>query len=489
MLGSDQPTFAQNRRALEGVAQLSDVARPVVLQQCCLRFAGESCGRAAKELANLVKKGFAQSQNVPGAVAQMWELDVEHLQAIEEIFAKIATLHRFLQVPIGRRDDANIRLQCARGAEALVANKFQTGFDQPLLCAMYVDKRLAGIQAVQTLSRLNRAHPGKDTTYVLDFVNDPEEVLAAFKTYYETATLSATTDPNLVYDLRSKLDATGHYDDAAIERVVAAELNPASKQGDLAAAIDPVAKPLLDRYKVLKETLKLARGRNDATAADAAQSEMNTLILFKQDMGAFVRLYTFLSQIFDYGNTGIEKRGIFYKRLIPLLDFGREREGIDLSKLVLTHHHVKNLGRRPMPLGEGDTPPLEPITEAGSGSVQERQKALLREIIERVNDLFEGELTDEDKLVYVNDVIKGKLLESETLQQQAANNTKEQFAHSPNLNTELTNAIMDALDAHTVMSKQALNSPSVREGMKDILLNYVGLWEALRERASGAEQA
>ena len=72
----------------------------------------------------------------------------------------------------------------------LVANKFQTGFDQPLLCGMYVDKRLAGIQAVQTLSRLNRAHPGKDTTYVLDFINDPEDILQAFKTYYTTATLS-----------------------------------------------------------------------------------------------------------------------------------------------------------------------------------------------------------------------------------------------------------------------------------------------------------
>src|SRR5581483_3132524 len=103
----------------------------------------------------------------------------------------------------------------------LVANKFQTGFDQPLLCGMYVDKRLAGIQAVQTLSRLNRAYPGKDTTYVLDFVNDPVEVLASFKTYYTTAELSATTDPNLVYDLRAKLDAAGHYDDFEVDRVAA----------------------------------------------------------------------------------------------------------------------------------------------------------------------------------------------------------------------------------------------------------------------------
>jgi type I restriction enzyme R subunit len=112
----------------------------------------------------------------------------------------------------------------------LAANKFQTGFDQPLLCAMYVDKRLDGIQAVQTLSRLNRAYPGKDTTYVVDFVNEPDDVLAAFKVYYETATLETTTDPNLVYNLRAKLDATGYYDDFEVDRVAAVDLNPSSKQ-------------------------------------------------------------------------------------------------------------------------------------------------------------------------------------------------------------------------------------------------------------------
>ena len=95
----------------------------------------------------------------------------------------------------------------------LVANKFQTGFDQPLLCGMYVDRRLAGIQAVQTLSRLNRAYEGKDTTYILDFVNSSEDILKAFQTYYETAELEAATDPNLVYNLRAKLDAMGYYDE------------------------------------------------------------------------------------------------------------------------------------------------------------------------------------------------------------------------------------------------------------------------------------
>jgi type I restriction enzyme, R subunit len=210
--------------------------------------------------------------------------------------------------------------------------------------------------------------------------------------------------------------------------------------------------------------------------------ELNALILFKSDMGVFVRLYTFLSQIFDYGNTTIEKRAIFFKRLLPLLD-GREREGVDLSKVVLTHHHLKNRGRHAMPLSDGDAVKLYPIAESGSGGVQVKEKAWLSEIIAKVNDLFDGDLTDQDKLVYVNSVIKGRLLESETLQQQAANNTKEQFANSPDLKTELLNAIMGALDAHTIMSTQALNSATVRSGIKDILLNHAGLYESLRQQA------
>jgi type I restriction enzyme R subunit len=361
----------------------------------------------------------------------------------------------------------------------LVANKFQTGFDQPLLCGMYVDKRLAGIQAVQTLSRLNRAHPGKETTYVVDFVNDPAEVLAAFKTYHTTAELSATTDPNLVFNLRSKLDAAGHYDDFEVDRVVKAELQ-GSQQSELIAAITPIEDRLMKRYKAAQNALKTAQELGHESDIRSAQDELNALVLFKTDMGAFLRLYTFLSQIFDYGNTAIEKRAIFYRRLLPLLEFGREREGIDLSKVTLTHHNLKKQGQAPMPLYAGPVPKLDPITEAGSGALREKEKAYLTEIIQKVNDLFQGDLTDQDKLVYVNHVIKGKLLESVTLRQQAANNTKEQFANSPDLKTELLNAIMAALDAHTEMSTQALNSQSVQSGMRDILLNHSQLYESLR---------
>ena len=362
----------------------------------------------------------------------------------------------------------------------LVANKFQTGFDQPLLCGMYVDKRLAGIQAVQTLSRLNRAHPGKDTTYVLDFVNDTAEVLAAFKTYHTTAELSATTDPNLVFNLRSKLDAAGHYDDFEVDRVVTVELNPNAKQSELIAALEPVQDRIMKRYKAAAAELKAAKAAKDVAATKAAQDDLDALTLFKADMGAYIRLYTFLSQIFDYGNTGIEKRAMFYKRLLPLLEFGRERDGIDLSKVVLTHHHLKDHGSRTLPLGNGVTPKLDPITGAGSGSVQEQQKVYMAVLIEKLNDLFGSETSEQDQLRYVNGTLLGKVAESATLQQQAANNTKEQFANSPNLKIELQNAIIDSLDAHTSMSTKALNSPIVMHGLLDILLNHSGLYERLR---------
>ena len=366
----------------------------------------------------------------------------------------------------------------------LVANKFQTGFDQPLLCGMYVDKRLAGIQAVQTLSRLNRCYPGKEEPYVLDFVNDPAEVLEAFKTYYATAELSDVTDPHIVLDLRAKLDELGLYDEHEMQRVVDVVLDPRAKQKRYEAAITPVADRLLKKFTAAKVARADALAAQDDRAAQAAKDEMDTLILFRSDMQTYLRAYTFLSQIFDYGNTDFEKRSIFYRALVRLLKYGREREGIDLSQVKLTHHSLRNRGQQNLQLSDEDLPQLNPITEAGSGQVQDKEKARLSEIIARVNDLFEGELTDNDKLLYVDSVIKDKLLQSEILVQQATSNTKEQFAGSPDLVPELVSAAMDALDAHTAMSTQALESKSVQREMVNILLTYSRLYEDLRERAS-----
>jgi len=424
--------------------------------------------------------GYIQKQNYPLGVLVAFSGEVDDPASFPEPVSEVS---KDLNPGLKGRDireafnEQNYHL-------LLVANKFQTGFDQPLLCGMYVDKKLGGIQAVQTLSRLNRAAPGKDTTYILDFVNDAAEVLAAFKTYYETAELEATTDPHMVYDLRAKLDSAGHYDDFEVHRVAKVATDPKGTQSQLLAAISPVADRLLKRFTAALADKAAAEAQNDETGEQVAKDVMAALLLFKNDMGAFVRLYSFLSQIFDYGNTDIEKRFLFYKLLLPLLAFGRERDTVDLSKVTLTHHTLKNIGKQALTLGQGEQPKLPPMEGAGSGSAQDKEKGYLDEIVEKVNGLFEGELSDNDQLVYVNGVIKGKLLENETLIQQAANNSKEQFANSPDLSNALLNAIMDALDAHTSMSTQALDSQRVRDGLKDTLLGPAQLYEALRARSA-----
>ncbi len=198
-------------------------------------------------------------------------------------------------------------------------------------------------------------------------------------------------------------------------------------------------------------------------------------------MGAFLRLYSFLSQISDYGNTAIEARSIFYRRLIPLLEFGRERTTLDVSKVVLTHHKLKSGGKQTLSLG-GDAEPLKPLT----GSLQEKEKALLAEILAKLNDLFQGDVTDDDQLIYVNGVLKGKLMESQTLVQQANQNSKEQFSNSPALTQAILDAIIDAFEANTTMSKQAPDSEQVRDGRKEVLLGPGQLYETLRGHQEAA---
>lgn len=366
----------------------------------------------------------------------------------------------------------------------LVANKFQTGFDQPLLCGMYVDRRLAGIQAVQTLSRLNRAWSSgdlkKDTTYILDFSNSAEDILSAFRTYYDTAELENVTSPDQVLDLKARLDGFGYYDEFEVERVVKVDLDDKSSHADLRAAIEPVADRLLKEFKAAQADERVALALGDERAARAARDTQEALRLFKATMGSYRRLYAFLSQIFDYGSTAIEARFIFYKHLINSLDFGRERDQIDLSKVTLTHHKLKHSGTAALVI-DGEAERLKPMTETGSASVQDKEKALLSEILNRMNDLFTGDLSDNDQLAYVT-AVRASLLDNSELARQAQNNQKAQFASSPLLSPALTEAIIAAYTAHSEMSKQALSSPTVQAGLMAALLGPGQLYEALRSQ-------
>lgn len=370
----------------------------------------------------------------------------------------------------------------------LVANKFQTGFDQPLLCAMYVDRKLGGIQAVQTLSRLNRAYRDKDsvkdTTYVVDFVNEPEEVLAAFRQYHTTAELADVSDPNVILDLRAKLDNAGRYDQFEVDRVAKVVVMPKPTQAALDAALAPVSSRLLVRFKQAKAVRKAEPEGNKAH--QDAGDEMESLLLFKKDLGTYIRVYEFLGQMFDYGNTDYERLYQFARMLLPLLEYGRERDGVDLSLLKLTHHKMRDLGQQKLNLGgaTGPAEPLQPVTETGSGQVQDKHKVRLAEIIQAVNDLFQGDLTDGDLVAFVDSVIKGKMLESKTLQAQAMANDEAQFANSPALPDELIAAGMATMAAHQVMSRQLLGSAHVQAGVLAALLGPGALWEALRRQCA-----
>lgn len=260
-------------------------------------------------------------------------------------------------------------------------------------------------------------------------------------------------------------------------------LNPNAKQSQLISALEPVAQRLMNTYKEARQKLRNAEDYNDADSAKQAKDELDALTLFRRDMGTYVRFYTFLSQIFDYGNSGVEKRALFFKRLLPLLEFEREVNTVDLSKVVLTHHNLRNLGERNLALG--GSKPLPP-SKPGEGLVQEKEKALLAEIISKLNDLFTGDLTDEDKLTYVGTVIKNKLLEDKALQSQAASNTKEQFSSSPDLMPKQLDAVITSLDAHQSMSSQVVNDVSLQKRMLELLLGNLNLYEDLRARAGEA---
>ncbi len=162
----------------------------------------------------------------------------------------------------------------------------------------------------------------------------------------------------------------GFYDEFEVNRVVFVELNPDSKQAQLEAAIAPVADRLLKQFKAARTEFKAATTNKDTKAAAAAKDQMDVLLLFRADMGTFHRLYAFLSQIFDYGNTDIEKRSIFFKRLIPLLKFGRERDGVDLSSMMLTHHNLKSQGKPQLKLPGGEFPALARWHSLCSGTAQ-----------------------------------------------------------------------------------------------------------------------
>lgn len=342
----------------------------------------------------------------------------------------------------------------------LVANKFQTGFDQPKLVAMYVDKKLGGVQAVQTLSRLNRTFPPlKDQTFVLDFANEVDDIVDAFTPYYQATTLADVTDPNIVHDTERKLSVAGIYERSEVDGFAAAFL---SREGHN-ALVKWVA-PAADRFTV--------QMRAAVEASDAV--EIDELQMFRKDVGTYVRQYEFLSQLFDYENPWLEKLAIYLKLLAPQLSSGEKGTPIDLSAVAIDYLGHHRQATRDGELSGGT--PLEPAREAGTGTVRDPDMVALDEVINRINDLFAGNHPDSSVRNVVTH-IKDRLEESETLKTQAQNNSLAQFRASPDIDVAFTDAVIGSMDSSADLSAQILNNQDLARKLLGELLP--GIYRAL----------
>lgn len=354
----------------------------------------------------------------------------------------------------------------------IVANKFQVGFDQPKLVAMYVDKRLSGVTAVQTLSRLNRIFRGKKETFVLDFANEASDILESFKPYYRKAQLSGVSDPNIIHDLQTKLDGAKIYLGSEVDAFVKSYFDPKQKQSGLKKLIDPASERFNVRVKAARE----------ATPKNAAA--LDELELFRKDVGSFIRSYDFLSQIVDYADTDLEKRAVFFKHLLPMLRMEKDAPPVDLSAVLMTHYNLRERGAQQIALkkAEADEASLSPLTAIGAGASREPEKVRLSEIVTAMNTLFDGELTDADLLNYANH-IRDKMLESPVLADQASANEMDQFGASPDFEKVMMKSVVDAFKSHKSMSEQVLKKDSVKEGLSDLLLAMV--YEGFKAKAGG----
>jgi type I restriction enzyme R subunit len=374
----------------------------------------------------------------------------------------------------------------------IVANKFQTGFDQPKLCAMYVDKKLGGVECVQTLSRLNRTYPGKAEvgTFILDFFNEPQEILDSFQPYFQTAELADVSNPDLIFDLFEKLNAAGIYKSSEIEQfctaffvknksnaAIANICKPAverwTKRYKLAVEAYAHSKEIFERIKKTQDPVLIANAENDLKQCKQAKDALD---IFKKDLGTFVRFYEFMSQIVDYDDKQLEKLSLYARNLSPMLrESAVDEDDIDLDSIVLSHYRVSKIRQQDLKLKE-DSPDykLLPGEGLGSATAKDKKEELLSQIVERLNELFvTDELTNKDMVNYAY-TIRDKVSENQLVMQQLANNTAEQ-ALLGNFANAVDDAIMGSGDAHQNQMMQLLSDPGKATKFARVVFDLLSL--------------
>jgi type I restriction enzyme, R subunit len=262
----------------------------------------------------------------------------------------------------------------------LVANKYQTGFDQPLLHTMYVDKRLDGVQAVQTLSRLNRKIPGKDEPFVLDFVNPPEDIYRAFKPYYDATSLQESSDISKVEALKHELDQAQVYHWSEVEAFAKIFYrSPTHQKASDHAAMQQQLQPAVDRFNAIPEEEKRAE--------------------FREKLNGYVHVYAFISQIIPYADPEMEMLYSYGRFLVPHLPIEREPAIKLTDEVGLQYYRLERVSSGAIRLHEGEPTGVRSPTDVGTGKAKD-EKAPLSEIISVLNDRFGTEFTDEDRLLF-----------------------------------------------------------------------------------------
>jgi len=327
----------------------------------------------------------------------------------------------------------------------ICAEKYQTGYDEPLLHTMYVDKLLAGIKAVQTLSRLNRAHPKKHDTFVLDFQNDPNAIKAAFEPYYRTTILSQETDPNKLHDLKADLDGYQVYDQAAVDRLVNLYLDGADRD-----QLDPI----LDL----------------SVAAYVESLDEDGQVDFKGKAKAFVRTYGFLASILPYTNAFWEKLSIFLNFLIPKLPAPKEE---DLSKGILDaidmeSYRVEVRSALSIALADEDAE-IEPVPTVGGGHKPEPELDRLSNILKTFNDLFGNiDWKDADKVRTVISTEIPEKVAADKAYQNAMKHSDKQNARIEH-DKALQRVLIELLADHTELFKQFSDNPRFKKWLTDTI--------------------
>lgn len=332
----------------------------------------------------------------------------------------------------------------------IVADKYQTGFDQPMLHTMYVDKKLSGVKAVQTLSRLNRTVPGKEDTFVLDFVNDRKTIFESFQPYYEKTIVAEEPEINHLFDLKGKLDGKQIFRQSEIDAFANIYFKPTGKlttkdQSQLYAYIDPA----IDRFKVIE--------------TDDEKDE------FKKSLRTWTNLYAFLAQIMPFKEPEFEKFYAYAKLLQTKLPKKELSDSLQLSdEIAMEYYRLQKIKEGSIDLVKGEDGELDGLSEAGIKRAKE-EKARLSEIIDVLNERFGTEFEEADKLFF--EQIEAELIQDEKLQTQAKANKIDTFKYA--FEDMFLNKLIERMDQNQDIFDKIIENKSFGNLVKELMLKKV----------------